>query len=147
MPIACTWSSRALGLPSFTVRHDSRSGTASLTITGPFKRWPAGLDRTECLCKAARARLELHEVPTKLPGALDRDRGQRFGRPLLAIRVSPRAHRRPVGHPHLDRRPYPFPACHLIEFKLDPVSDIATIPERLRAAAEAKPMRLPLSRR
>jgi hypothetical protein len=40
-----------------------------------------------------------------------------------------------------------FAARHLIEFKLDPVSDIATIAARLRAAAEAKPMRLPVNRR
>jgi hypothetical protein len=61
--------------------------------------------------------------------------------------VSPRAHGWPVGHPHRDRCLHAFAACHLIEFKLDPVSDIATIAARLRAAAEAKPMRLPVNRR
>jgi len=40
-----------------------------------------------------------------------------------------------------------FAACHAFEFKLDPMMDIATMAERLRAAAEAKPMRLPVNRR
>jgi hypothetical protein len=40
-----------------------------------------------------------------------------------------------------------FTARHLIEFKLDSMDDIATIATRLRAAAEAKPMRLPVNRR
>jgi hypothetical protein len=35
----------------------------------------------------------------------------------------------------------------VFEFKLDSVSDIATAAARLRAAAEAKPMRLPVNRR
>jgi hypothetical protein len=61
--------------------------------------------------------------------------------------VSPRADGRPVGHPHRNRSLHAFTACHRIEFKLDPMSDIATIAARLRAAAEAKPMRLPMNRR
>jgi len=40
-----------------------------------------------------------------------------------------------------------FAACHAFEFKLDPMMDIAAVAERLRAAAEAKPMRLPVNRR
>jgi len=40
-----------------------------------------------------------------------------------------------------------FAACHAFEFKLDPMMDIAAMAERLRAAAEAKPMRLPVNRR
>jgi hypothetical protein len=40
-----------------------------------------------------------------------------------------------------------FAACHAFEFKLDPMMDIAAAAERLRAAAEAKPMRLPVNRR
>src|SRR5258708_17451586 len=103
--------------------------------------------RTKRLGKAARARLELHEVPTKLPGAPDRDGSQSFGRPFLAIGVSPCPHRRPVGHPHRDRSLHAFAACHLIEFKLDSMDEIATIAARLRAAAEARPMRLPVNRR
>src|SRR5260221_14707012 len=38
-------------------------------------------------------------------------------------------------------------ARHSVEFKLDPMMDIAAVAERLRAAAEAKPMRLPVNRR
>src|ERR1700674_6053596 len=95
--------------------------------------------RSERLGKAACARLELHEVPTKLTRPLDGDGRQRFGRPFLAIRVSPRAHGRAVGHPHRDRCLHTFAARHLIEFKLDPMDEITTIATRLRAAAEAKP--------
>jgi hypothetical protein len=40
-----------------------------------------------------------------------------------------------------------FTACHGFEFKLDSMSDIAATAARLRAAAEAKPMRLPVNRR
>ncbi len=61
--------------------------------------------------------------------------------------MSPGTHGRPVGHPHRDRRLHTFTARHPFEFKLDPMDDIGATAAKLRAAAEAKPMRLPVNRR
>jgi hypothetical protein len=61
--------------------------------------------------------------------------------------VSPRAHGRPVRHAHRDRSFHALTARHPFEFKLDRMEDIGTTAARLRAAAEAKPMRLPVNRR
>jgi hypothetical protein len=61
--------------------------------------------------------------------------------------MSPRAHGRSVSDPHRNRSLHALAACHLIEFKLDPMDDIGATAARLRAAAEARPMRLPVNRR
>ena len=60
--------------------------------------------------------------------------------------MSPRAHRRPVGDTHRKRCFHSSSAFHRFEFKLDPVT-IESDAARLRAAAEAKPMKLPVNRR
>ena len=57
-----------------------------------------------------------------------------------------RAHRRPVGDPHRQRGFHPSTTIHPFEFKLDSVT-IESDAARLRAAAEAKPMKLPVNRR
>jgi len=41
----------------------------------------------------------------------------------------------------------PLKACHQFEFKVDLSMDIASEAARLRAAAEAKPLRLPINRK
>jgi len=61
--------------------------------------------------------------------------------------VTPGRDRRPVGHAHRDRRLNPLSACHQFEFKLTYVTDIATEAARLRVAAEAGPLRLPINRK
>jgi hypothetical protein len=60
--------------------------------------------------------------------------------------MSPGAHRRPVRDTQRQRSFYPLSAIHRFEFKLDPVT-IESDAARLRAAAEAKPMKLPVNRR
>jgi hypothetical protein len=62
-------------------------------------------------------------------------------------RVAPRADWWAVGHTHRKRSLDPFAARHWFEFKLDSVIGIEGEAARLRAAAEAKPMRLPVNRR
>jgi hypothetical protein len=66
---------------------------------------------------------------------------------LLPESVAPRRDRRPVGHPHPERSLHSFAAGHRNQFKLDSMTDIATEAGRLRAAAEAKPLRLPVNRK
>ena len=61
--------------------------------------------------------------------------------------MTPRANRRPVGDVRRDCRLNSIPAGHEFEFKLSFVTDIAGEAARLRAAAEAKPMRLPINRK
>jgi len=62
--------------------------------------------------------------------------------------VAPRTDRGPVSHVHRERRLHTPPAVHdEIEFKLDLLIDIASEAARLRAAAEAKPLRLPINRK
>jgi hypothetical protein len=60
--------------------------------------------------------------------------------------MSPRANWRPVGDPHRKRSLHSFAAVHRFEFKLDLVT-IESEAARLRSAAEAKPMKLPVNRR
>jgi hypothetical protein len=60
--------------------------------------------------------------------------------------VPPGANRRPVGDTERQRRLHPLSAIHRFEFKLDLVT-IESDAARLRAAAEAKPMKLPINRR
>jgi len=61
--------------------------------------------------------------------------------------VTPRAHRRSVGDAHRERSLHPALAVHRFEFKLHLVQEMEATAARLRAAAEAKPMRLPVNRR
>jgi hypothetical protein len=70
-----------------------------------------------------------------------------LGRPLLAIGVAPRADGRPVGDAHSQCSLDALSAGHEIEFKLDFVIGIEDEAARLRAAAEARPMRLPVNRK
>src|SRR3989441_395347 len=113
-----------------------------------FETMPRRLvHRTECLRKARCTRLELHEIQPKEVGGPAGDRGEIRWRPPLAIGVPPRPERRPVRHSHGDRRFDPLSAIHEIEFKLDHMSDIEAQAAGLRAAAEARPMRLPVNRR
>jgi hypothetical protein len=60
--------------------------------------------------------------------------------------MPPRTHRRPVGDSHRQCGFDPLPAVHRFEFKLDLVT-IESDAARLRSAAEAKPMKLPVNRR
>ena len=60
--------------------------------------------------------------------------------------MSPGAHWRSVRDTQGQRRLHPLSAIHRFEFKLDLVT-IESDAARLRAAAEAKPMRLPINRR
>jgi hypothetical protein len=61
--------------------------------------------------------------------------------------VPPRPDGRSVGHPHLKCGLHPFSTSHPFEFKLHLVEEMGAVAARLRAAAEAKPMRLPVNRR
>src|ERR1700682_258690 len=70
------------------------------------------VDGPERLGKAACAWLKLHEVPTKLPSALDGDCRKRLRRPFLAVGVAPRAYRRSVGDSHRERSLNPCTAAH-----------------------------------
>src|SRR5207253_441194 len=108
-------------------------------------RWV--IDRAKGFGEAARARLKLDEVPTKSTGAFDGDGGEVARRPFLTIPVTPCANRGPVGDAHRQRRLNPLKACHQFEFKVDLSMDIASEAARLRAAAEAKPLRLPINRK
>src|SRR5207253_1426894 len=54
---------------------------------------------------------------------------------------------RTVGHVHRERRRDTLSSGHWFEFKLDLVIHMASAAARLRAAAEAKPLRLPINRR
>src|SRR5258708_14617910 len=103
--------------------------------------------RSECLGKTARAGLELDEVPAKLPRTFHCDVGKLLGRPLLAIGVAPGSDRRPVSYRHPERSLDSLPSQHSLEFKLDVLGAIEREAARLRAASEAKPMRLPVNRR
>ena len=105
------------------------------------------IDRSKRLGEAARAHLELHEVPTKAPRPLDCDGGQVFGRPFLAVRVAPRSNGRPVGDLHRQRRLHALAAGHRFEFKLSFQMDMESEAARLRSAAEARPLRLPVNRK
>jgi hypothetical protein len=60
--------------------------------------------------------------------------------------VSPRADRRSVRDTERQRRFHPLSAIHRFEFKLELVT-IESDAGRLRATAEAKPMKLPINRR
>jgi len=60
--------------------------------------------------------------------------------------VTPRPNRGPVGDAHRQRRFNPLSACHQFEFKVDLAMDIASEAARLRTAAEARPLRLPINR-
>jgi len=60
--------------------------------------------------------------------------------------VPPGAHGRPVGDTHRQRCLHSLSAFHRFEFKLDLVT-IESDAARLRATAEAKPMKLPVNRR
>src|SRR5262249_44355656 len=104
--------------------------------------------RPERLRKGARPRLEFDEVPTEPSRSGNGNLRQLGRRPLLSIRMPPRAGGRPVGHTHRQRR---FDSLttgdHEPEFKLDFMADIATEAARLKAAANAKPLRLPINRR
>src|SRR5438552_17331681 len=108
-------------------------------------RWV--IDRAKGFGEAARARLKLDEVPTKSTGAFDGDGGEVARRPFLTIRVTPCANRGPVGDAHRQRRLNPLKACHQVEFKVDLSMDIASEAARLRASADAKPLRLPINRK
>src|SRR5690349_217070 len=105
------------------------------------------VDRPKCLSKAARPRLELDEVPAKLPCTFHSDAGQLSRRPLLAICVTPGSNRWPISNRHRKCSLDSFPAHHSVEFKLELLDDIEREAARLRAAAEAKPLRLPVNRR
>lgn len=103
--------------------------------------------RPKCLGKTACPGLKFDEVPTKLACALHGDRSQRIRRPLLSICMPPRPDWRTIGDLHSDRSLDPLPTGHPIEFKLEFLIDLESEAARLRAAAEAKPMRLPVNRR
>jgi len=105
------------------------------------------VDRPECFRKATGPRLKLDEVPAKLPRPFHRNGRQLLGRPFLAIRVTPGSDGRPIGNRHPKRSLDPIPSGHSVEFKLDVLDDIEREAARLRAAAEAKPLRLPVNRR
>jgi hypothetical protein len=60
--------------------------------------------------------------------------------------VSPSTDGRPVRDTQSQRRLHPLSAVHRFEFKLDLVT-IESDAGRLRATAEAKPMKLPVNRR
>src|SRR5260370_24549077 len=61
--------------------------------------------------------------------------------------VSPGAKGRWVGPADGNRRLRPHSTVHRFEFKLDLVEDIEAEAAQLRAAAEARPMKLPVNRR
>jgi len=61
--------------------------------------------------------------------------------------MSPRAHGSAIGYAHGQRGFDPSFAVHRFEFKLTLVEEMGATAARLRAAAEAKPMRLPVNRR
>src|SRR5260370_16895778 len=101
----------------------------------------------EGLREAGGPRLELHEVPLEQPRPLHGDGGKVCRRPLFGVGVSPGAERRRGGPIHGDRRLHPLPTVHRFEFKLDSVDDIEAEAAQLRAAAEARAMKLPVNRR
>ena len=105
------------------------------------------VDGAERFRETARARLELDEVPAILARPLHSHRGEGLRRPLLTIGVAPGSDGRTVGHVHRQRRRDTLPSGHWFEFKLDLVIHMASAAARLRAAAEAKPLRLPINRR
>ena len=61
--------------------------------------------------------------------------------------MAPRAHGWAVGDTHRKRGLHSHFAVHRFEFKLHLVEEMGATAARLRAAAEAKPMRLPVNRR
>src|SRR6266516_1673407 len=84
------------------------------------------IDRAKGFGEAARARLELDEIPTKSTGAFDGDGGEVGRRPFLTIRVTPCPNRGPVGDAHRQRRFNPLSACHQFELTVDLSMDLAS---------------------